>query len=126
MEQQKKPLTGKRLLVAEDQAIIAMDYVAMLSSAGAVVATAATSAQAIDLVRNDRVDAAVLDFVLADSNSSTLQEVLEERGIPFVVVSGYPSLLVRSTSNQRVLHKPVSADILCAAVVDACDRNTGP
>jgi two-component SAPR family response regulator len=121
MEKQSRPLTGKRVLIAEDEAIVAMDYAAMLSSAGAnVVATARSAAEAIELLRQTPVDAAVLDFVLADRNSSVLQATLRKSGVPFVIVSGYPPVLVRDGSDQRVLHKPVTAEVLCAAVLDAC------
>jgi CheY-like chemotaxis protein len=121
MEKLNKPLTGKRVLIAEDEAVVAMDYAAMLSSAGAtVVATARSAAEAIEHLRQTPVDAAVLDFVLADRNSSVLQATLRKSGIPFVIVSGYPPVLVRDGSDQRVLHKPVTAHVLCAAVLDAC------
>jgi DNA-binding response OmpR family regulator len=109
------------VLVAEDEPTVAMDYAAALSSAGArAVTTAHTVAQAVDHVREGRVDAAVIDFMLGDRNSRTLQTVLKERRIPFVVVSGYPPVLVRTDKNQRVLHKPVTSDHLCAALIAAC------
>jgi DNA-binding NtrC family response regulator len=121
MGQQTKPLQGKKLLVVEDEPAVAMDYVATLESAGAkTVATARTVAEAIDHVRRDHVDAAVVDFVLGDRNSSALQTELYDRRVPFVVVSGYPPVLVRRDRDQRVLHKPVMPDHLCAAVVAVC------
>src|SRR5262245_28902959 len=121
MGQQTRPLLGKRLLVAEDEPTVAMEYSATLSSAGAqAVTTARTVAQAIDCVRESCVDAAVVDHVLGDCNSTALQTVLEEKHIPFVVVSGYPPVLVRAGTDQRVLHKPVTPDHLCAALVAAC------
>jgi ActR/RegA family two-component response regulator len=99
-----------------------MEYSATLSSAGAqAVTTARTVAQAIDCVRERRVDAAVVDYVLGDHNSSALQSVLEEKRIPYVVVSGYPPVLVRTGGDQRVLRKPVMPDHLCAALVAACE-----
>lgn len=116
----KPSLAGKNVLIAEDDRVVSMDYAAMLSSAGAsIVATARTACEAIGHVRRG-VDVAVLDFVLADRNSGTLQAKLEEEGIPFVVVSGYPPVLVRGSSDQQVLHKPVTADLLCRAVAAAC------
>ena len=122
MEQQATPLTGKRLLIAEDEPIIAMDYAAILTSAGAhIVATATTATEAIAQLQHIRVDAAVLDFVLADRNSDPLQAVLNEKGIPFVVVSAYPPVLVRSSGAQQILHKPISAIDLCAAVKSVCE-----
>jgi hypothetical protein len=98
-----------------------MEYSATLSSAGAqAVTTARTVAQAIDCVRERRVDAAVVDYVLGDHNSSALQSVLEEKRIPYVVVSGYPPVLVRTGGDQRVLRKPVTPEHLCAALVAVC------
>jgi two-component SAPR family response regulator len=121
---EQRPLNGKRLLVAEDEALVAMDYAAMLAAAGAeIVATARTIAEVVGYLEDHRVDAAVLDFVLADGNSSALQTLLAEKRIPFVVISGYPSILVRESDEQRVLHKPVSSDDLCAAVLAVCERN---
>jgi DNA-binding response OmpR family regulator len=118
----KRPLSGKRLLVAEDEAVIAMDYTTMLSAAGAeIVGTARTSADVIAHLEESKVDAAILDFVLADGNSSALQAILTERRVPFVVISGYPSVLVRESEEQRVLHKPVNPDELCAAVLALCN-----
>ena len=122
MGQQTRPLRGKRLLVAEDEPTAATEYSATLSSAGAqAVTTARTVAQAIDCVRESRVDAAVVDYVLGDHNSSALQSVLEEKRIPYVVVSGYPPVLVRTGGDQRVLCKPVTPDHLCAVLVAACE-----
>lgn len=120
MQEMKRTLAGKNVLIAEDDPLVSMDYAAMLSSAGAsIVATARTAGEAIGHVRKG-VDVAVLDFVLGDRNSSALQAKLEEEGIPFVVVSGYPPVLVRGSSDQQVLHKPVTADLLCRAVAAAC------
>jgi len=120
MQKMKTALAGKKVLIAEDDPLVSMDYAAMLSSAGAtIVATARTADEAIGHVHRG-VDVAVLDFVLADRNSSDLQDKLEEEGIPFVVVSGYPTVLVRATGDQQVLHKPVDADLLCRAVAAAC------
>jgi hypothetical protein len=67
-----------------------------------------------------RVDAAVVDFVLADANSRTLQALLTEKRLPFVVISGYPSVLVRERKDQQVLDKPVIADNLCTALRAVC------
>lgn len=122
MKEKKPPLTGIRLLVAEDEPLIAMDYAAMLTWAGAeVVATLRTAAEVIAYLQEHRIDAAIVDFVLADGNSGALQIVLTERNIPFVVISGYPSVLVRESKDQHVLHKPVTADNLCAAVLAVCN-----
>jgi DNA-binding NtrC family response regulator len=125
MKKKTPSLTGLKLLIAEDDAVIAMDYAAMLTSAGAeVVATARTAAEVVAHLQQHPIDAAIVDFVLADGNSSTLQAVLAQKHIPFVVVSGYPSVLVRESKDQHVLHKPVTADNLCTAVLAVCNRGS--
>jgi two-component system, response regulator PdtaR len=122
MREPKQSLNGVKVLVAEDDPVIAMDYAAMLSAAGAeIVATSQTVADGVVHLQRQRVDAALVDFVLADGNSRTLQALLTEKRIPFVVISGYPSVLVRARKDQQVLHKPVTADNLCAAVRAICD-----
>jgi CheY-like chemotaxis protein len=117
-------LTGKRVMVVEDEPLIAMDYATQLAKAGArVIGSYATVREALDLVRgpgSKAIDAAVVDFVLADRNSEPLQVALKQRGIPFVVVSAYPRPLVRTHASEHILQKPVTAEALCDELGDAC------
>jgi DNA-binding response OmpR family regulator len=116
-------LAGKRILIAEDEPMIAIDHAALLTHAGAkIVATCATVRGAVDCVRDTAIDVAVVDFVLADGNSEPLQAVLRRRHIPFVVVSAYPRPLVRTEPDQEILQKPVTPDLLCARVEAICKR----
>jgi DNA-binding NarL/FixJ family response regulator len=86
----------------------------MLSSAGAeIVGTAQTAADVVIHLQRDRVDAAIVDFVLADGNGRTLQGLLTDKRIPFVV---------SENKDQQVLHKPVTADNLCTAMRAVCER----
>jgi DNA-binding NarL/FixJ family response regulator len=118
---QPNALAGKRVLIAEDEPMIAMDHAARLAQAGAeIVATCATVRGAVEYVRKGTIDVAVVDFVLADGNSEALQTALKRRRIPFVVVSAYPRALVRTEPGQEILQKPVSPDLLCGRVEAAC------
>ena len=54
----------------------------------------AVVAQALQCLDRARVDVAVVDYLLGDSNSEPLQAALKQRHIPFVVVSSYPRALV--------------------------------
>ena len=49
-----------------------------------------------------------------------LQIALERRNIPFVVITGYPRVLVRRDARQHVLTKPISPNALCETVKKAC------
>jgi DNA-binding NarL/FixJ family response regulator len=114
-------LVGKRVMIAEDEPVVAMEHAALLAEAGAkIVATCATVKGAVDCVDERSIDVAVIDFVLADGTSEPLQRILKRRHIPFVVVSGYPRALVRTEPDQEILQKPVTGDLLCGRVLAAC------
>jgi DNA-binding NarL/FixJ family response regulator len=118
---QPNALAGKRVLIAEDEPVIAMDHAVLLTKAGAeIVATCATVQGAVDCIRSKPVDVAVVDYLLADGNSEPLQTALKRRHIPFVVVSAYPRPLVRTEPGQEILQKPVKRDLLCDRVEAAC------
>ncbi len=102
-----------RVLVVEDEPLEALDYCDRLSEAGAtVVGPFASVTDALEAVEKEPLDVALLDYALADQNSRELQVALEERDIPFVVLTGYPRVLVRRNEQQLVLSKPVSPDLL--------------
>ena len=114
-------LKGRRVLVVEDEVLVALDYCQNLEDEGAeVVGPFQTVHEALNCVRKSRIDVAVLDYALADRNSDTLQSALESREIPFVVVTAYPRVLVRRSDNQQVLSKPISPHELCESVRAAC------
>jgi len=114
-------LSSIRVLLVEDEPLVAMGIADQLKAAGAVIiGPCATARRAIELLQANDVDVAVIDFVLADSNSESVQDALEEKGVPFAVLTAYPAILVRRTENQTVLSKPVAADLLCATVKSLC------
>ncbi len=117
----RQELKGRRVLVVEDEFLVALDYCQNLEEAGAeVLGPFHTVDDALNCVRKSRIDAAVLDYALADRNSDTLQCVLESREIPFVVVTAYPRVLVRRSDNQQILSKPISPHTLCESVRAVC------
>jgi CheY-like chemotaxis protein len=112
-------------MVVEDEPLIAMGYARDLKDAGAeVVVSCATAREALEVLRKSdwtpTIDAAVVDFVLADRNSEPVQIALKQRHIPFVVVSAYPRPLVRTQASDRILQKPVSGQALCEELGNAC------
>lgn len=86
-------LGGRRILVVEDDYIIAQDIVAELEKVGASVAGPAPSVgKALRLLeKGPAVDAAVLDVTLGDEKSFPIAEVLEAQGVPFLFATGYNS-----------------------------------
>lgn len=106
-------LDGCKVLVVEDEPLEALDYCDRLAEEGAeVVGPFSCVTEALRIVESQQIDVALLDYALADSNSQELQVALDDRRIPFVILTGYPRVLVRRGEHQKVLSKPVSPELL--------------
>ena len=108
-----------KILLAEDDALIAMDMQAMLEDAGhAVFGPAATVAEGEALARAETPDMAVVDIGLKNGDSGVdLARSLQRQGIPVVFVSGEPT---RAQAGRDAaiafLPKPVMSDDLIRAI----------
>lgn len=102
------PFAGKRVLVVEDEAIVAMLIEDILGEMGVeVVGPAARNAQAIDLLAQGPVDAAILDVNLGAETSTPTAEALRARGVPFAFATGYGAAGVPAGfEGQATLPKP--------------------
>jgi DNA-binding response OmpR family regulator len=109
---------GIRVLVVEDEPIIALDIRKQLANAGFEVLGPATSvANALPLVAEPGCDVAVLNVNLGNETSEPIARKLQASGKPFVVLSGYcRDDLPPSFNGATFLAKPVLADELVAAV----------
>src|SRR3954447_17495022 len=88
-------LKGQRLLLVEDEYLIAADLTALLESLGVeVIGPAASVEEALALVHNssDRIDGAVLDINLRNERVYPVADVLTARGVPFVFTTGYDAI----------------------------------
>ena len=80
-----------RVLVVEDESLIAMLLEDMLEEAGCqLVGPFATLQPALDACANERFDAALIDLNLAGESADPIIDRLVERAIPFAVVTGDP------------------------------------
>jgi DNA-binding response OmpR family regulator len=115
-------LRGRRILVVEDEALIAMLIEDGLLDAGAkVVGPAATVGEAMQLIdqaaSDGGLDAAVLDINLEGNAVSPVADKLAALGVPFVFATGYGKHCDRGThSNARVVTKPYDPDALITIV----------
>jgi CheY-like chemotaxis protein len=83
-------LSGRRILVAEDEYTIAAEILDALELRGAeVVGPAPTVARALELVQAERLDGAVLDINLKGELAFSVADALVERNIRFVFTTGY-------------------------------------
>jgi DNA-binding response OmpR family regulator len=83
------PLTGRSILVVEDEPLIALDIAEGLKAAGASVLAAHSLTDAMRMAADPDLSAAVLDFSLRDGDGSALCDRLKEREIPFVLHTGH-------------------------------------
>jgi CheY-like chemotaxis protein len=116
---QEARLSGLRVLVVEDELLLAMDYEEILQGAGCtVLGPFARQAGALSLLERERPDAAVLDMNLDGERSTPVAEALNAQGVPFVVVSGYGEQMAREPvlAAAPQLEKPVSAHELVQAI----------
>ncbi|MGF1627658.1 MAG: response regulator [Alphaproteobacteria bacterium] len=94
---------GKRLLVVEDEYLVATDLACALEAMGVmVVGPAGTVEDALDLVESDggRLDGAVLDINLRGERVYPVADALTARGVPFVFATGYDMATVPETYAQ--------------------------
>ena len=83
-------LTGRRVLVVEDEAVIAMVIADALEELGCVVVGPIPKlSSALELARDEAIDAAVLDVTIRGGEVYPVAEALDDRRIPFVLASGY-------------------------------------
>jgi two-component SAPR family response regulator len=111
-------LEGVRVLVVEDDYLIAQLLDEMLRSIGCVVlGPLPRLADALDAAARETCDVAVLDVNLGGERVYPVAEVLSERNVPFVFVTGYSSgALPREYAEQPRLGKPFKAQQLIRAL----------
>jgi DNA-binding response OmpR family regulator len=116
-------LKGRRVLVVEDEALIAMMLEDVLREAGAEVLTAATLGEALRLVEaaaaghGGGLGAAVLDIDLAGERVLPVADALARLGVPFLFATGYDAGCGRGRhAAVPVLHKPFDPHDLIAAL----------
>jgi DNA-binding NtrC family response regulator len=92
--QPRTSLAGKRVLVVEDDGLIALDIVSELRRAGCTTLGPASRLEtAMTIAAAQDIDAAVLDVFLEGAYAWQLAGTLKAQGIPFLFQTGFGSLL---------------------------------
>jgi CheY-like chemotaxis protein len=109
-------LSGRRVLVVEDEVMVSWMLEDMLTDFGCtVVGPAARLSQALAMVEAEALDLAVLDVNLNGEKSYPVADALSARGVPFVFSSGYnKDSLPNGYENCPMLQKPYSESDLGA------------
>ena len=120
------PLNGLRVLIVEDETLVAMLIEEYLVELGCTVALSASRiAKAMKGLQTCPVDVAVLDVNVAGESISGLVETLDGRGIPFMFASGYGARGVDARwSASPVLQKPFTGSDLRAALLTLLEKPT--
>jgi CheY-like chemotaxis protein len=115
-------LQGRRVLVVEDEMMIAMLVEDMLADLGcAVVGPAHGLEAALELACGDEViDAALLDVNLAGQPVFAVADALRAKGVPAIFSTGYGEAGLRDVDQgATVLQKPFRAGDLAKALTEA-------
>ncbi|WP_293678657.1 response regulator [uncultured Phenylobacterium sp.] len=109
MSTRPSPLTGLRILVVDDEPLVALMIEDLLADLGCeVVGPVASVADALPLAQIAGLSGALLDVNLGDEVVYPVAEVLQRAGIPFAFVTGYAGLGVAPEfAGAPVLRKPL-------------------
>ena len=107
-----------RILIVDDEPLIAFGLEEILIDAGFKVAAVASKIdKALALIESDGCDAAIVDANLAGVSSSPLAAALKARDLPFIVLSGYSaSQIQRDFPGALFIKKPYRPAQLIEAV----------
>jgi DNA-binding response OmpR family regulator len=119
--EQDRPLRGERILIVEDEFLIAAVLEETFSEAGAETVSAATLAEALKVAEDASLSAAVLDVRLGRQTTEAVADVLAARSVPFVFYSGQdlPDRTRAKYSGAHVLVKPAREDVLVQVILKA-------
>ena len=125
---EKKPssslLKGKRVVIIEDEPLVALDLQRLVQDLGhRVVRVARTAAQAIDAVEQTHPGLVLADIRLADGSSGldAVNEILRIFSVPVIFITAYPESLLTGTKPEPtfLVRKPFHADALRAVISQA-------
>jgi CheY-like chemotaxis protein len=121
-------LAGTRVLLVEDEPLIAMHVEDVLIGLGCRVAgVASSSAQAMAVIDAEPIDVAILDINLGNNETSyPVADALTVRRVPFILLSGYSRIGRRAQDEKRPwLQKPVDESELSRALLSVLTRRSG-
>ena len=117
----QKPLSGRRVLVVEDEYFLAEDIVQILKEMGArIVGPVGELEEATNLVNADvAIDAAVVDVNLRNELAFPLARILRARKVPFVFTTGYDcGSIEQEFQDVQLWEKPLDLAAMARDLVD--------
>ena len=116
-----------RILVVEDEILIALSAQDMLTDAGADVVIATRASEAADhLSASHLFDGAIIDLNLGNGCDSSVAAIAVGRGIPVVFATGYGNVadMPADFTAIPIVSKPYTGDMLVSALWGAMRRPT--
>ena len=111
-------LAGRRVLIIEDEYIVALDIASKVTTRGGIViGPVGTVNGALKAIKNSDVDGAIVDINLRGKLGFQVADALTDRHIPFVFVTGYDAGVVPARYAEVIrVEKPVTPDFVCSAL----------
>ncbi|UCI09074.1 response regulator [Mesorhizobium sp. B1-1-8] len=121
-------MAALRILIVEDEWLIAEDHAAQLRDVGhRIVGPVPSVKAAIDRIKGQKLDVALLDIQLNNETSYQLADMLVEKVIPFAFVTGYGRAEIPPRfAGIKVLQKPVERAELIAMVIALAGNHVAP
>ena len=119
-------LSGCRILIVEDEPMIAMTLEDMLGELACMIAgTASQIEAALGLIAQIEIDAALLDVNLGTEKIDRVADELARRNVPFIFTTGYGETGVPAAhKNHGVVQKPFRLEELGRALIEEMSRHT--
>jgi DNA-binding NarL/FixJ family response regulator len=122
----EKPLQGMRVLVMEDEYLIAMDVEQLCRDHGAedVIILRKLEELGGNPIATHGFDAAIIDIRLGGETTLDFARQLTEQRVPFIIATGYSEseTLLETFPDVTVVGKPYAGDALIEAIRGAIER----
>ena len=119
----KKTLDGARVLLVEDEALIAMSIEELCKEHGAEDVVTVTSFNALnpDVLETGRISTAILDIKISDNWTNEFAHLLQSRRIPFIFATGYAAnhQVFEPINGITIIEKPYKDSDLIQALAQA-------
>jgi DNA-binding NarL/FixJ family response regulator len=113
MQDRSDVLRGRRVMIVEDEMLVAMELEDLLVEQGCAVLGPAPSAdRALALLDEELPDAAILDVNLNGHTAMPVVTALNAQGVPFMLATGYGHTLQPELRDAPRIDKPVDHDKL--------------
>jgi CheY-like chemotaxis protein len=129
--QELRRQASTKVLIIEDEPVIAMDIAGIVESLGhEVIGVAGRQAEAVELARKHQPGLVLADVQLQDGDSGivTVQEIMQSMDAPVIFVTGFPERLLTGDRVEPafIVTKPFDPETLKVAIVQALSFSTPP